>query len=289
MNGVINFLKPPGMSSNGAVVFLRGLLGVKKTGHAGTLDPGACGVLPICVGKATRISSYMMGGSKEYIAEVTFGKSTDTGDSYGSVTKISDAALPEEEAVKSALDAFCGIMTQQTPAYSAVKHEGRKLYQLARSGIEIDPKHREIMIHEAQYLRQTRQDAHLLRIVCGKGTYIRQLCEDIGQSLGLPAYMSFLVRTKCAGLNIAKSYTADDLKEMREHIQDALLPIDGFLSDFPSIDADERYYPALINGNNVNDAGEDIEKTCIYMQGELLGIGQRISGQLKISTLLVER
>ncbi len=289
MNGVINFLKPPGMSSNGAVVFLRGLLGVKKTGHAGTLDPGACGVLPICVGKATRISSYMMGGSKEYIAEVTFGKSTDTGDSYGSVTNVSDAPLFDEEDVKTALEAFSGLMTQQTPAYSAVKHEGRKLYELARRGIEVDPKHREIVIHEAEYLRQTRADAHLLRIVCGKGTYIRQLCEDIGQSLGLPAYMSFLVRTKCAGLNIMEAITADELKEMREHIQDVLLPIDGFLSILPSIHADNQYYPALINGNNVNDPGEDIDKACIYMQGRLLGIGQRISGQLKISTLLVER
>ena len=289
MNGVINFLKPPGMSSNGAVVFLRGLLGVKKTGHAGTLDPGACGVLPICVGKATRISSYMMGGSKEYVAEVTFGRSTDTGDSYGSVTHISDSPLPDGENVKSALGAFCGLMTQQTPAYSAVKHEGRKLYELARRGIEIDTKHREIMIHEAQYLRQTRADAHLLRIVCGKGTYIRQLCEDIGQSLDLPAYMSFLVRTRCAGLNIAQAYSADELKGMRENIQDALLPIDGFLDALPNIHADNQNYSALINGNNVNNQGEDTDKACIYMQGRLLGIGQRINGQLKISTLLVER
>jgi tRNA pseudouridine55 synthase len=252
MNGIINFLKPPGMSSNGAVVFLRGLFRVKKTGHAGTLDPGACGVLPICVGKATRISSYMMGGSKEYIAEVTFGKSTDTGDSYGNVTQVSQAAFPEMEDVKAALDTFSGLITQQTPAYSAVKHEGRKLYELARRGIEIEPKHREIMIHEAEYLRQTRADAHLLRIVCGKGTYIRQLCEDIGQNLGIPAYMSFLVRTKCAGLNIEQAYTADELKEIKEQIQDALLPMDGFLSALPRIDADKRCYPALINGNDVN-------------------------------------
>jgi len=289
MNGIINFLKPPGMSSNGAVVFLRGLLRVKKTGHAGTLDPGACGVLPICVGKATRISSYMMGGSKEYIAEVTFGKSTDTGDSYGSVTQVSQVALPKVQDVQSALDAFSGLITQQTPAYSAVKHEGRKLYELARRGIEIAPKHREIMIHEAAYLRQTRDDAHLLRIVCGKGTYIRQLCEDIGQSLGISAYMSFLVRTKCAGLNLDQAYTADELKEMQGQIQNVLLPMDGFLSALPRIDADIRHYHPLINGNNVNEPGEDIDKVCIYVQDRLLGIGQRSSGQLKISTLLVER
>ncbi len=289
MNGIINFLKPPGMSSNGAVVFLRGLLRVKKTGHAGTLDPGACGVLPICVGKATRISSYVMGGIKEYIAEVTFGKSTDTGDSYGSVTQVSHVTLPEAETVKSALRAFSGLVTQQTPAYSAVKHEGRKLYELARRGIEIEPKQREIMIYDAAYIRQTSDASHLLRIVCGKGTYIRQLCEDIGQNLGIPAYMSFLVRTKCAGLNIDQAYTADELKNMQGQFQDALLPMDGFLHTLLRIDADKELFPALINGNNVHVGGEDIDKACIYVQNRLLGIGQRMSGDLKISTLLVDR
>lgn len=289
MNGVINFLKPPGMSSNGAVVFLRGLTGVKKTGHAGTLDPGACGVLPICVGKATRISSYMMGGSKEYIAEVTFGKCTDTGDSYGNVTQQSDAAFPEEKAVKAALESFVGQLTQQTPAYSAVKHEGAKLYQLARRGIEIEPKFREIVIHEAEYLKQTRQDAHLLRIVCGKGTYVRQLCEDIGRSLGLPAYMSFLVRTKCSGLDISKAYTADELKSMGQSIKDILLPMESFLVSLPEVFASAEQSPYLINGNDVQNEGEDIIETRIYADQRFLGIGHRLDGRLKINTLLVDR
>ncbi len=289
MNGVINFLKPPGMSSNGAVVFLRGLTGAKKTGHAGTLDPGACGVLPICIGKATRISSYMMGGSKEYIAEVAFGKRTDTGDSYGSVTEQSDAAYPDEESVKSALESFVGHITQQTPAYSAVKHEGAKLYQLARRGIEIEPKFREIVIHEAQYLKQTREDAHLLRIVCGKGTYVRQLCEDVGRSLGLPAYMSFLVRTQCAGLDISSAYTADELKSMGESIKEILLPMDGFLSGLPEVHAQAQQSPFLINGNDVDSEGEDIREARIYIEGRFLGIGQRLDGRLKINVLLVDR
>ena len=156
MNGVINFLKPPGMSSNGAVVFLRGLLGVRKTGHAGTLDPGACGVLPICVGKATKISSYMMGGTKEYIAEITFGKRTDTADSYGAVIETSTLPLPDKHQLMDVLGGFCGDIIQQTPAYSAVKHNGRKLYQLARAGIEIAPKMRDVRIDDIVYIAQTR-------------------------------------------------------------------------------------------------------------------------------------
>lgn len=289
MNGVINFLKPPGMSSNGAVVFLRGLTGVKKTGHAGTLDPGACGVLPICVGKATRISSYMMGGSKEYIAEVAFGKCTDTGDSYGKVISQSDAFLPDEETVKAALKHFVGSITQQTPAYSAVKHEGAKLYQLARRGIAVAPKMREIEIHEAEYLKQTRDDAHLLRIVCGKGTYVRQLCEDIGHSLGLPAYMSFLVRTRCAGLDISAAYTADELKNMGEGIKDVLLPMDNFLKRLPEIHASEESGTLLINGGEADNAGEDTDEARVYLQGRFLGIGRRLDGRLKINVLLVDR
>ncbi len=289
MNGVINFLKPPGMSSNGAVVFLRGLTGVKKTGHAGTLDPGACGVLPICVGKATRISSYMMGGSKEYTAEVTFGKSTDTGDSYGKVSGQSDAPLPDEETVKAALQNFVGSITQQTPAYSAVKHEGAKLYQLARRGITVAPKMREIVIHEAEYLKQTRDDAHLLRIVCGKGTYVRQLCEDIGHSLGLPAYMSFLVRTRCAGLDISAALTADELKSMGESIKDVLLPMDTFLKNLPEVHASEESGSLLINGGDVENAGEDADEARVYLRGRFLGIGRRLNGRLKINVLLVDR
>lgn len=289
MNGIINFLKPPGMSSNGAVVFLRGLTGVKKTGHAGTLDPGASGVLPICIGKATRISSYMMGGRKEYIAEVAFGKRTDTGDSYGRVTEQSDAPLPDQNSVMNALKGFVGSLTQQTPAYSAVKHEGAKLYQLARRGIEVAPKFRNIVIHEAEYIKQTREDAHLLRIVCGKGTYVRQLCEDIGQTLGLPAFMSFLVRTRCAGLDISNAYTADELKSMGDGINDVLLPMDSFFEKLPVIYANEDKSVYLINGNDVSCDGEDIEEARIYVQNRFVGLGQRLDGRLKINVLLVDR
>lgn len=286
MNGVINFLKPPGMSSNGAVVFLRGVLG-HKTGHAGTLDPGACGVLPICVGKATKISSYLMGHKKEYVAEITFGKTTDTGDSYGEVIGVSDIIVPSN--MGSVLSEFCGEIVQQIPAFSAVKHEGRKLYELARKGIKVAPKFRQVKIYEIEYLYQTKRNAHLLRIVCGKGTYIRTLCEDIAKKLGSIAHMSFLIRTKCAGLCINDSVTADEANALGNDISDILLPMDSFLGDLQTIKIDSSYRSVLFNGGRVERISDDAENIAIYAGQELMGIGNITDNRLKISTRLVDK
>ncbi len=288
MDGVINFLKPPAMSSNGAVVFLRGLLGVKKTGHAGTLDPGACGVLPVCIGKATRISSYLMDCEKEYIAEVTFGKSTDTQDSYGNVTGVSNTPLPKAEDVSKALLGFCGNIVQQTPAYSAAKHNGQKFYNLARRGMEVPDLQREIKIYDAKYINQTAENSHIIRIVCGKGTYIRTLCEDLGEKLGLPAYMSLLVRTKCAGLDISYSYTADELKHMEGSYLKALLPMEFFLGKLPRVDTDKKDRKLLINGAPVPAQHKDTARVRLYSGGEFAGIGFVCGEMAKITALLVD-
>lgn len=286
MDGVINFLKPPGMSSNAAVVFLRKLLNVKKIGHTGTLDPGACGVLPICVGKATRISNYMMDDKKEYIAEVTFGKSTDTGDSYGSVTQISQVPLPADQDVIEALKSFTGRITQQTPAYSAVKVGGKKRYDLARKGLELPEQYREVQIYDIEYLGQTQADAHRLRVMCGKGTYIRTLCEDLGKALGQCAYMSFLARTQCAGLSINDAITEDELKN--NIAADILLPMGPFLTKLPRVDAPSEQREKLFHGVSIQIAMQDIETACIYAGNELMGIGSVKDGMAKINTRLVD-
>ena len=284
MNGVINFLKPPGMTSNGAVVFLRGLLGL-KTGHAGTLDPGACGVLPICVGKATKISSYLMANKKEYIAELTLGTATDTGDSYGKVTAVSDV-IPDD--IKPVLGEFTGSAVQQTPMYSAAKHEGQKLYQLARAGIEVETKLRNIEIYELEHLSKTGDDSHLLRIVCGKGTYIRTLCEDIAKRLGTVGYMSFLARTKCAGLDINDSITADELKEYGGDYSSVLLPMDGFLSSLEKITVCEENRNVLYNGGHAVYNGKDISEAVVFAGKELVGIGKAENKRVSITTRLVD-
>ncbi len=286
MNGVINFLKPPGMSSGGAVVFLRHLLNA-KTGHAGTLDPGACGVLPICVGKATRISAYLMGSKKEYIAEITFGASTDTGDSYGKIITKSNEQPPQPTQVEEALKRFSGSVTQLTPAYSAAKQNGVKRYQLARRGVALEPKPREIEIFETEYLGATSMNSHRVRVVCGKGTYIRTLCEDIGQALGLPSYMSFLARTYCAGMRIEDAYTADEL-QVNGAAQSALLPLDGLLTMLPRIEAETDQRRLLCCGAAVGYDGGQMETARIYAGGKLLGIGSAGNGVMKISTLLVD-
>lgn len=286
MDGVINFLKPPGMSSNAVVVLLRKLLNIQKIGHAGTLDPGACGVLPICVGKATRISAYMMDEKKEYVAEVTFGKCTDTGDSYGNVTQVLQAEPPSDEDVKCVLAGFTGCITQQTPAYSAVKVNGQKRYDLARKGKELPEQYRQVQIYEIEYMGRTGPDAHRFRVMCGKGTYIRTLCEDIGKALGQYAYMSFLARTRCAGLSIADAVTADELQS--KVAEDALLSMEPFLAKLPRVDALPAQRERLFHGVSVPADMPDMEKVCIYAGGELLGIGGVQQGMAKINTRLVD-
>ena len=284
MNGVINFLKPPGISSNGAVVFLRGLSGC-RAGHAGTLDPGACGVLPVCIGKATKISSYLMGHEKEYIAQLTLGAETDTGDSYGRVVRTTDN-IPQ--SIENALSSFEGKIEQRTPDYSAVKQNGRKLYELARSGSKIEPVMREVTIKKIDYLGKTGEDSHLIRVSCGKGTYIRTLCEDIAKSLGSLAYMSFLARTKSAGLSIENSYTIDELNDLGADIEKAVLPMERFLSYLSRIDAPESAWSLLYNGSTVSFEEKDESEAAVYCGGRLLGIGRAQSGALKITTRLVD-
>jgi|AGTN01.2.fsa_nt_gi tRNA pseudouridine 55 synthase len=274
------------MSSNAAVILMRKLTGIKKIGHAGTLDPGACGVLPVCVGKATRISAYMMDAKKEYVAEVTFGKATDTGDSYGVVTAISYAEPPSGEDVARALKGFEGRIKQQTPAYSAVKIDGKRSYRLARQGAAPQLPQREVEIYDIEYLGPTTPGAHRLRVSCGKGTYIRTLCEDIGKALGQSAYMSFLARTKCAGLDIENSVTADELQN--GNIADMLLPMDRFLSALPRADAAADQRDRLFHGGSVKTDAADMRPACIYAGGELLGIGSVNEGMVKINTRLVD-
>jgi len=284
MDGVINFLKAPGMTSNAAVMMLRKQLGVKKIGHTGTLDPGACGVLPICVGKATRISAYMMDAKKEYIAEVTFGKRTDTGDSYGNVIETSSLPAPAEKEVFQVIRKFTGRIEQETPAYSAVKVNGKKRYELARKGAELPQQHREVEIYEIEYLGQTSHEAYRFRVLCGKGTYIRTLCEDIGRALGRCATMTFLARTQCAGLSIADSVTLDELEQGVA----ALLPMERFLKVLPRAEASAEYRFQLFNGVGVPVDLTDMPIARICAGDEFMGIGSVQQGIVKIHTRLVD-
>jgi len=289
MNGVINLLKPPGLSSNGAVVAVRKITGEKKAGHTGTLDPGAAGVLAVCLGKATKLSDFLMNGKKEYVAEIAFGKKTDTQDSYGRVTEERPVAVTEED-LRRILPGFIGHITQVTPAYSAAKQNGRALYKLALKGETIEEKRRDIWIESIELLHQTGGNTFLLRVACGKGTYIRTLCEDIGSLLDAPAHMSLLIRTETSGFRIAHSFTLDELAQMANdgNIDKALTPLEEVLSGFEKLELPGSFRTRLFNGNTVTHGSLSglPDGTYRVYCGGFLGTGDLTDGYLKIATLL---
>lgn len=230
LEGVVNVLKPPGMTSSDVVSDLRRIFDTKRIGHTGTLDPGAAGVLPICIGRATRLFDYLVDKEKEYIAEISFGIATDTQDSYGEAIEKSDAEVTET-MLKSVLGEFIGTQKQTAPMYSAVRVNGKKLYELAREGVEAESKVREITISELELLKSVERNRFLIRIVCSKGTYVRTICKDIGDKLGVPAHMSFLLRTRSGTFKLDKTYSIDELKAYKEQgrLQETLTSVEAAL------------------------------------------------------------
>lgn len=213
MDGILNLLKPPGMTSHDAVNAVRRALGIKKVGHTGTLDPGVAGVLPICVGRATRLAEYIAGADKAYRAEITFGITTGTQDSFGAVTGERDASHLTRGDVAYSLTRFQGPIMQVPPMVSAVKVGGKRLYELAREGLEVERQARPVTIHRLQLLdfRPGPHPVAYVDVVCSKGTYIRTLAADIGEALGVGAHMSYLVRTRSGSFHLADSATMEEL------------------------------------------------------------------------------
>lgn len=295
MEGVINLLKPPGMTSSDAVTDIRRIYHMKRVGHTGTLDPGAAGVLPICLGRATRIFDYLMDKRKTYIAEVCFGRATDTQDSYGTVTARSDARVTED-MVKAVLPAFTGEIEQIAPMYSAVHFEGKKLYQLAREGAETVERVRSISIHGLEYIGMTDENRFRIRIECSKGTYIRTLCADIGEALGVPSHMSFLMRTQSGAFNIDDAYTVAELIRLKEEdcLAQTVTPIEDALSMLPQIRLvlDERDERLLINGAEIaSDALEAFGTETAartYVNGVFTGIGLAYRGRMHMKLNLAK-
>jgi tRNA pseudouridine55 synthase len=236
MHGVINFLKPPGMTSHDAVAFVRRIAGTKRVGHTGTLDPAAAGVLPICIGQATRLVEYLQEGTKEYIAEVTFGQETDTLDAMGEVVSTGDASHVTEQTLCDVLEEFRGTIQQTPPLYSAIKQGGKKLYELARDGVqesEVEIQSREVTISQLHLTRfvasdvSTQEPRAMLHIECSGGTYIRSLVRDIGRALGCGATMTFLVRTRNGFFSIDDARTAEAISN---DYRAATLPVTAALA-----------------------------------------------------------
>jgi len=254
VNGVLNLLKPSGPTSHDVVDFVRHLLRVRRAGHTGTLDPGAAGVLPVCLGRATRVTEFCLLAEKGYRAEITFGCQSDSHDWLGNLTPVDPnrAAALTAGDVERALAGLRGPQDQVPPMVSAVKHRGRRLYELARQGRTVSREPRQVTIHEIRLIdfRPAPSPVALFDVVCSRGTYVRTLCHDIGGRLGTGAYMSFLVRTRVAGFTLEDAVTLDELGERRQRgtIDDVVLPPDAALAHLHSWDVDAAWADRLRDG-----------------------------------------
>ena len=213
-HGVLNLLKPPGMTSHDAVAWARRALRTKRVGHTGTLDPAASGVLPLCVGAATRLVERLQSGTKEYLAEATFGFETDTLDAVGQVVRRCEASGLDRAELAVVLERFRGGIQQQPPLHSAIKIEGRKLYEIARAGETIAIPHRAVTISQLEVTRfwPGENPRAFLRVECSGGTYIRSLVRDIGRELGLAATMTFLTRTRSGDFDLTGAITLAEVE-----------------------------------------------------------------------------
>jgi tRNA pseudouridine55 synthase len=213
IDGILIVDKPQGMTSHDVVDFIRKRFGIKKAGHAGTLDPMATGVLVMLLGKATKLSNELMAHDKEYHAEMILGQSSDTGDAWGKLEGADTNIELSSERINEAFRKFTGEIYQTPPMYSAVKHNGKKLYELARKGITVDVKPRKITIEKIEIIRMSLPQIEF-KVRCSKGTYIRQLCIDIGRELGYGAHLSKLRRTRSGDFRIEQAVRMDELERM---------------------------------------------------------------------------
>lgn len=285
MNGVINVNKPLGMTSHDVVYRLRKLLSIKKIGHTGTLDPDASGVLPMCIGRATKVADMLTAQDKQYIAEVTLGSATDTLDATGTVTQSAEVTVTPAD-IERATEKFIGKIEQIPPMYSAVKVDGKKLYELAREGKEIERKPRCVRIDNIEILNiDLENNKFLMKVDCSKGTYIRTLCDDIGRYLGCFAHMSALERTRSGRFDISESYTLEEIEEMLGSGNlEFFVPVDKVFEEYPSLTLSKSKAHKMCNGTRVTFQG--IEEGVVYRvydeSGNFLTISEAEDGTLKI-------
>ena len=275
INGVINVRKEKGMTSFGVVSRMRRIFDQKKIGHTGTLDPDAEGVLPVCLGKATRLVETLSRGTKSYRAVLLLGMTTDTQDAGGTVLSTSDPAI-SEEALRALILSFQGKQQQLPPMYSALKVDGKKLVDLARRGIEVERKTREVEFSEMEVHSVCLPRAEF-SVTCTHGAYIRTLCHDIGQAAGCPAHMRFLLREQTGAFTLDTAVTVEELKGGAA--ESSLLPLDTPLSHLPRFDVPPCLQKLCLNGVRLRPdewpgnagAGECVR---LYLDGRLIGISQ---------------
>lgn len=280
LNGFVNVLKPVGATASDVVVKLKHIFGQSKVGHLGTLDPGACGVLPIALGKATKMFDYLTDKQKKYRAFFTFGKTTDTLDAYGKLTATGN--LVDQHSVCEALKGFEGQIMQLPPQYSAISVGGVRAYDLARQGVEVKLKERAVTIYNIELVR-SYDNTFVVDIVCSAGTYIRSLARDIAQALGTVGYMSGLIRLYSGCFDIADAYTLDEIAQLKSQcIKDITYP----LSDLKNYAVDAKLYTKLDNGVKLRVQCPFEGKRKIYCDNQFFGIGSCKEGLLTLDYYL---
>jgi tRNA pseudouridine55 synthase len=280
--GFLSILKPPGMTSHDVVACLRRKLGTRRVGHAGTLDPPACGVLPVAVGRATRLIPYLA-SDKEYIAEIVLGRSTSTGDAEGTIRESRMVEISRTQ-FESILPRFVGSQSQRVPMVSAVHVGGKRLHELARAGIEIaDRPVRTISIHELELREFTPgpRPLALIRVACSPGTYIRTLAEDLGGALGVPASLTFLLRTRSSGIGLDASMRLED--------EPLWLEWDEVLGHHPVHEATADEWKAVSHGHALTARASLPAGTLVRIQheGNLIAMAEAHDRVLRMKTVLL--
>jgi tRNA pseudouridine 55 synthase len=254
LDGIINIYKEKGFTSHDVVAVVRRTINQKKVGHTGTLDPEAEGVLPICVGRATKLADYIMAGQKQYLAQLTIGVTTTTEDHTGEIIETKPVDF-DEDKIRLAVNKFTGEILQVPPMYSAIKINGKKLYELAREGKEVERTARKIFIDSIDIKKFIPPNKIEILVTCSKGTYIRTLCTDIGNELGCGGHMSALTRTRSGSFTLENAITLEKLKEICENgnAESVLLPMEKALSTYNRIFVDKKGEKLLHNGCKIYD------------------------------------
>ena len=287
-DGIINVNKPAGWTSQDVCTKLRHVLHIKKIGHTGTLDPMATGVLPVCVGKATRIIEYYDKDAKSYHASMKLGITTDTLDITGEILGTAGYSKISEKDVREAFTAYTGHVMQIPPKYSALKIDGRRAYDLAREGKTFEIRPREIIIYDNSVTKIDLINGEIeFDVTCSKGTYIRSICDDIGRELGCGAAMTALTRTASGYFRIEDSYTIEEILGTEDPLKTMLIPADITLEKLGKIELNDNRITAFINGNSSWSNGFRVTEQSsfdglyrVYGNGLFLGIGEVENGSL---------
>jgi len=255
MNGILNIFKPKGISSYQTVKEVRNILNIPKAGHAGTLDPSASGVLLLCIGQATKIVEFLVGMKKHYQGEMILGISTDTQDSEGKIIQKREVKTDiDEKRIKDIFQKYEGIISQMPPMFSAAHYKGERLYRLARKGIEVKRKLKKVKIYQLNLINFYQKENPIVKfeVICSKGTYIRTLCNDMGDELGCGAHLSNLVRKKVGNFSIEDSLNLEELKKEKALGKRYLISIDSALEEFNKITLKSEATKTVLNGGVIS-------------------------------------